>query len=83
MEDTDGDTLMVSYDTVRQLADQLTSAEKARLIRHLSAELDDNPEIKAFQEMDWHEFIERTAGILSDEPIERPQQPPLEERAVE
>ena len=36
--------------------------------------------VPEFEEMPWHEFIERTAGILADDPIARPQQLPLEER---
>ena len=59
---------------------QLPLAEKARLIEHLSAALRQNLEVEAYQRMDWHEFIERTAGSLADTPIERPPQPPLENR---
>ncbi|MBE2272502.1 MAG: hypothetical protein IAE80_29980 [Anaerolinea sp.] len=70
----------MNYQTVVELADQLPLAEKARLIEHLSAILRQNLEIEAFQRMPWHEFIERTAGSLADTPIERPEQPPYEER---
>ena len=34
----------------------------------------------AYKRMPWNEFIERTAGILADDPIERPAQLPLEQR---
>ena len=71
---------MIAYQTVVELADQLPLAEKARLIEHLSATLRQNLEVEAYQRMDWHEFIERTAGSLADTPIERPPQPPLENR---
>lgn len=71
---------MINYHTVAEMADQLPLADKARLIEHLSAALRHDLEVEAYQRMHWHEFIERTAGILADDPIERPPQPPLEER---
>lgn len=36
--------------------------------------------IKSPPSLSWHEFIDKTAGSLADDPIERPQQPPLDER---
>jgi hypothetical protein len=69
-----------SYDEVASKADQLSLAEKARLLEHLSTALRHDLEIEAFRRMPWQEFIERTAGILADDPIERPPQLPLEER---
>lgn len=71
---------MIAYETVVELADQLPLAEKARLIEHLSAALRQKLEVEAYRRMDWHEFIERTAGSLADSPIQRPPQLPLEER---
>jgi hypothetical protein len=71
---------MIAYQTVVELADQLPLAEKARLIEHLSAALRQNLEVEAYRRMDWHEFIERTAGSLADTPAARPAQPPLEVR---
>lgn len=71
---------MIAYQDIAELADQLTLAEKARLIEHLSAALRQTLEVEAYKRMDWHEFIERTAGSLAEFPIERPPQPPLEER---
>jgi hypothetical protein len=68
------------YDEVVTLADQLSLAEKARLLEHLSAAMRHDLEVEAFRRMPWHEFIERTAGILADDPVERPPQLPLEER---
>lgn len=32
------------------------------------------------QQLSWHDFIEKTAGSLADDPIERPPQLPYEER---
>jgi hypothetical protein len=71
---------MSDYQTVVELADQLPLAEKARLIEHLSAALRHNLEVEAYRRMPWHEFIEQTAGSLADTPIERPPQPPYDER---
>ncbi len=70
----------MTYDEVVSKADQLSLAEKARLLEHLSAALRADLEVEAFRRMPWQEFIERTSGILADDPIERPPQLPLEER---
>lgn len=69
---------MINYYTVAEMADQLPLADKARLIEHLSAALRHDLEVEAYQRMPWHEFIEWTA--VADDPIERPLQPPMEER---
>lgn len=71
---------MDAYDEILNRADQLSLADKARLLEHLSAVLRHDLEVEAFRRMPWQEFIERTAGILADDPIERPPQLPLEER---
>jgi hypothetical protein len=71
---------MTTYEHVSRMAAQLSLAEKARLIETLSALLRRELEIEAFRRMPWHEFIERTAGSLADDPIERPPQLQLEER---
>jgi hypothetical protein len=62
------------------LVDQLNVAEKVRVLEHLSATLKQDLEVEAFKRMAWHEFIDHTAGILANDPIARPQQPPLEQR---
>jgi len=71
---------MVNYQEVITLAEQLPLVERVRLIEDVSASLTRDLEIEAFRRMPWHEFIERTAGILADDPIERPAQLPLESR---
>jgi hypothetical protein len=71
---------MTHYDDVSQLADQLSLIEKVRLLEHLSAALKQELESEAFKKMPWHEFIERTAGILADDPIQRWPQGSYEER---
>ncbi len=68
------------YEETLTLADRLSLVEKARLIEHLSAAMQHDLERETFRRMPWHEFIERTAGSLADNPIERPPQLPLEER---
>ncbi|MBC7813992.1 MAG: hypothetical protein H7175_22755 [Burkholderiales bacterium] len=62
------------------MADQLTLAEKAQLMEHLSIAMRHELEVEAFRRMPWHEFIDRTSGSLADDPIERPSQLPFEER---
>ncbi len=71
---------MTDYDQVIVLAERLSLVERARLLEYLSTGLKQDLEQEAFQRMPWHEFIERTAGSLADDPIERPPQPPLEDR---
>ena len=71
---------MTSYDEAVTVTDRLTLAEKSRLVEHLSASLRHALEVEAYKRMPWNEFIERTAGILADDPIERPAQLPLEQR---
>lgn len=71
---------MTTYERVVTLTDQLSVVDKVRLLEHLSAGLKDDLALEAFRRMPWHEFIERTAGSLADDPIERPPQPPLEDR---
>lgn len=71
---------MTLYDQAVILADRLSLVEKARLMEHLSAGLKHDLEVETFRRMSWHEFIEQTAGILADDPIERPPQLPFEER---
>ena len=71
---------MTLYEEVLTKADQLSIAEKAQLLEHLSAALKNDLEIEGFRRMPWQEFVKRTAGMLADDPVERPSQPPLEER---
>ena len=68
------------YEDVVSLADKLSVAEKAQLIEHLGNTLRHDLEVEAFRRMPWHEFLDHTYGILADNPIERPEQLPLEER---
>jgi hypothetical protein len=71
---------MTLYDQVVTLTERLSLVDKARLLEYLSTGLKHDLEVEAFRRMPWHEFIERTAGSLADDPIGRPPQPPLEDR---
>lgn len=71
---------MLAYRDVQTLAEQLDPNDQVRLIQHLSQLVGQHFELEAYKTMPWHEFIERTAGSLSDSPIERPPQPPYETR---
>ena len=71
---------MTQYKQVVTLAEQLTLAEKARLMEYLSASLKHDLEIEAFKKMPWDQFIDLTYGSLADDPIERGPQPPFDIR---
>ena len=72
--------LTPQFDQLITQVEQLSVQDKLRLIERLTTTLQRDLEVEAFQRMPWHEFIERTAGILADDPIERPPQLPFEER---
>lgn len=71
---------MIAYPDVVQLADQLPTAEKARLIEHLSAALRRELERVSRPQENWPEFLRSTYGSLRDTPIERFEQGEYEER---
>lgn len=65
---------MTQYEEVAQLTENLTLAEKVRLIEHLSASLKHELEIEAYKHMPWEQFVDLTYGSLADDPIERGEQ---------
>jgi hypothetical protein len=71
---------MTLYDTTVELANQLSIYDKVRLMEHLSELLRQDMETEAYKRMPWHEFIERTAGSLADDPVQRWPQGEYEER---
>jgi hypothetical protein len=71
---------MTLLDNIIQLTDQLSLREKASLIEYISASIKRDVESEGFQRLPWHEFLERTAGILADDPMEIPEELPYEER---
>lgn len=60
--------------------EQLSVQDKLRLMERLTLALQRDLEVEAFRRMPWDEFIERTAGILADDPIRRWPQGDYEER---
>ena len=68
------------FEQLAAQVEQLSIQDKLRLMERLSVTLRRELEVEAFQRMPWPEFIDRTAGILADDPIERPPQLPMEER---
>lgn len=69
----------MGYTTLEGLleqAQQLTPMERLRLMERLAATL----QVELAQPSDWQKALRVTYGILADDPIERPEQPPLEER---
>lgn len=71
---------MQTYQDVQILAEQLPLNDQLRLIQYLSQRVGHQVELEAYKTMTWLEFIDRTAGSLSDSPIERPAQAPYEPR---
>lgn len=59
--------------------DQVSTTEKWRLVNHILQSLEQAQNIGV---TDWQSRLIATAGILADDPIERPPQLPLEEREM-
>lgn len=66
----------VSLDNILEQAQHLTPIERLRLMERLAAAL----QADLARPTDWRAALRATYGILADDPIERPAQPPLEER---
>lgn len=81
-------TTTTLYETILELTDALSLADKARLIGHLGSTLHSSLHegVSSIQPpapdqaLDWHDFIDQMAGSLAHDPIDRPPQPPLETR---
>lgn len=71
---------MTTYDEVLSAVQTLPVSEKVRLLEAISAAVRRDLDVAAFQKMDWHEFIDRTAGSLANDPIQRWEQGAYEER---
>lgn len=71
---------MANITQILREANNLSVADKAEVIEQLSASLRRDLEIEAFKRMPWQEFLKQTSGSLADTPIERPPQPPLQDR---
>lgn len=66
-----------TLETVLAQAQRLSFQDRLRLMEQLASSLQN--EITA-PVSDWHQALRDTYGILKDDPIERPEQLPLEER---
>src|SRR5574341_1882122 len=63
----------VTLEQVLRLAEQLSSSERAALIARLQEMPEEpSPESAEKRRQEWLAFIERTAGSLADDPVERP-----------
>lgn len=71
---------MTEYEQVMTLTTQLTLAEKVRLLEHLSISLRQDIEAEAYKHIAWEQFLDLTYGSLADDPLERPEQLPPDER---
>ena len=64
---------MMNFEQIANMADQLTLAEKVRLLERLSTAVKHDLEPEAYKHIPWEQFIELTYGSLADDPIERNQ----------
>jgi len=77
---------MSVYEQAVELTSHMTLAEKARLLEHLSTEVRHDIEVNPQGNVDsarlraWQMRVERTAGALADDPIERAPQGDYEQR---
>lgn len=66
-----------TLEIVLEQAQRLSAQDRLRLMEQLAASLQSEIATTRF---DWHQALRDTYGILKDDPIERPEQLPLEER---
>jgi hypothetical protein len=69
--------MTITLEAVLEQAQHLSPQDQLRLVERLAATL--QTEITAPQ-VDWHQALRDTYGIIKDDPLERPPQLPLEER---
>jgi hypothetical protein len=70
----------MSLQSLLEKVERLPVEEKWQLVKHLLNQLEVTQAEPIDKTQDWHEFLRATYGILRDDPIERPEQPPLEDR---
>ena len=63
----------IPVETLFAQVQKLSLSERLRLIELLAATL----KTEIDRQTDWHTALKATYGILADDPIERPPQPPL------
>lgn len=64
---------MVDYEQVALLAEQLSLAEKVRLLERLSSAVKHDLELEAYKHIPWEQFLNLTYGSLENDPVERNQ----------
>jgi len=67
-----------TFEALFEQAQKLSPVDRLRLMERLSMTL----QADFIKQADWHAALRSTYGILADDPIERPPQPPLEEREI-
>ena len=65
-----------TFETLFEQVQKLSTSQRLRMMELLAITL----QTDFSQETNWHTALKATYGILADDPIERPPQPPLEER---
>ena len=65
-----------AFETLFEQVQKLSTAQRLRMLELLAATL----QTDFVQQTDWHTALKATYGILADDPIERRQQLPMEER---
>jgi hypothetical protein len=72
-EEEDGGAKMTVLQEAIVLTEQMTLAEKVKLLEHLSIAMRHDLELEAFKHIPWEQFLALTYGSLADDPIERNQ----------
>jgi hypothetical protein len=70
---------MTDMQEIFELVDQLPRDKKRQLLRRLKQSLDEQ-KTSSVSTRRWRDSLRATYGILADDPIVRPPQPPLENR---
>jgi hypothetical protein len=71
---------MMKVDELLYEAEQLSAAEKWRLVKYVLHSLETEQQTNAPVMTDWHTFLRETYGSLQDTPIQRWEQGEYEER---
>ncbi|MCA0458281.1 MAG: hypothetical protein LCI00_30230 [Chloroflexi bacterium] len=66
----------ISFEQLFEEVQKLTPTERLRMMELVAVTL--HADLR--QQDDWHKALRATYGLLADDPMERPEQLPLEER---
>ena len=66
----------MTFENLFEEVQKLEPAQRLRMMELLATSL----KLDFIRQADWHTALKATYGILADDPIERPEQLPLEER---